>query len=343
MLFSDIVGHDKIKESLMRMICDARVGHAYIFEGAEGSGRLTTALSFAQALVCENPNYGEACGVCRACHMCDSMSHPDIRIITNQLYDPAKKSKDILVDTVRNMKNEIYIKPYLAKHKIYIVPNAGTMNVSAQNSLLKVFEEPPEYCTIILITYNSELFLPTILSRAVMLKFNALNLDLVSKYLMTKFEDISENTAHVKACMSGGYIGKALELMNDKEAEGLREDTLKCVMNFLEENHVPIYEAMLFFKKNKEKMSFFMNILRDFFRDLLYYTATKDEKNIMNFDKIEEIRSLSNNVSEKSILNMLDILFKYENYFSKNISYSSAVQCMVMELWEEINDRGYRS
>ena len=161
--FSDIAGHERIKNVLVRSFEDGHVGHAYIFEGCRGIGRLSAAKAFAQLLMCENPADGEVCGRCKSCAMAESENHPDIQIVTNQLYDSTKKSADILVDTVRCMKRDIYIKPYCAERKIYIVPRADTMNVHAQNSLLKVLEEPPEYCTIILIAENSNQFLPTIL------------------------------------------------------------------------------------------------------------------------------------------------------------------------------------
>ena len=109
MLISDIFGHERVKDVLYRAHSENRIGHAYIFEGPEGVGRLTMAKAFANLLVCTDINGGNVCQKCKACSMADSGNHPDIRIITNQLYDESKKSKDILVDTVRNMKQEIYI------------------------------------------------------------------------------------------------------------------------------------------------------------------------------------------------------------------------------------------
>ena len=156
---------------LSGIVMSKRVGHAYIFEGPRGVGRFSVARAFANMLLCEDHSSGEPCGTCKACTQVMSGNHPDVRVITNQLYDSSKKSTDILVDTIRNMKQEIYIKPYAGDRKVYIIPKADTMNQSAQNSLLKILEEPPEYCTIILIAENSGNFLPTILSRAPIFKF----------------------------------------------------------------------------------------------------------------------------------------------------------------------------
>ena len=107
MRFSEIYGHEKVKKVLQKATEDGRVGHAYIFEGQKGVGRMTTALTFAKALVCRNAEGGDGCGECKNCCMADSASHPDIRVITNQLYDEKKKTTDVLVDTIRSMKQEI--------------------------------------------------------------------------------------------------------------------------------------------------------------------------------------------------------------------------------------------
>ena len=343
MRFSEIIGNEKVKDVLLRFSIEERVGHAYIFEGPKGVGKLSTARAFAQLLLCLNPSKEGACGECKNCKLCETESHPDIRIITNQLYDGSKKSKDILVDTVRNMKNEIYIKPYQADRKVYIVPGADTMNVYAQNSLLKVLEEPPKYCCIILIAENSDMFLPTVLSRAVTLRFDPIPAREVQAYLLEKHPELSEEEAAVVANTCDGSIGKATELIGDEETFELRKNVMHELCNMFESGKTSIYKFMLFLKHNKDEISFIMNVMKSFFRDLLYFKSTNVENLIVNKDMISDIEKYMTSVSENNILRSLEILFKYEDYFSKNINYATAVQCMSMELWEEIHDRGYRS
>ncbi len=343
MRFSEIVGHDRVKDVLMRSVLERRIGHAYVFEGPKGVGRLSTAKAFAQVLICENPTSVGACGECANCKMCANDSHPDVRIISNQLYDSSKKSTDILVDTVRNMKNEIYIKPYSAERKVYIVPCADTMNVYAQNSLLKVLEEPPRYCTIILIAENSDMFLPTILSRTVTLHFGELSSDEVCEYIHRLYPELDMNSVNVKANICGGSIGKALELVGDSSAEDLRKEAIGELVNLLNKGRRSIYDFTLFLKRNKNEISFIMSVMKSFFRDLMRIKSLGEDYGIINSDIILELKNFNENVSEKSTLRFLEILFKYEDYFSKNLNYATAVQCMSMELWEEIHDRGYRS
>lgn len=343
MLFSEVIGHNKIKSILTRTVRDSRIGHAYLFEGPEGVGKLSLARAFAQMIVCENPEELDACGVCPNCSRADSQNHPDVTIVTNQLYDASKKSSDILVDTIRNMKSDVYIKPFLGSRKIYIIPKADTMNLSAQNSLLKVLEEPPEYCTIVLLAENREAFLPTILSRVSVFKFFPLAEDDVEQYLTQNFEGTDADQIKLLAKMSEGSIKKARELFENPESRQLREELFECVFAILGGNRKTIYDFSLFLKQNKDEFEFLMNVLQSIFCDALHIEQTQNAENISNIDKKAKLQKFSASVGTKNILKILEAILKAVDYFSKNIGIGSISQCLGLELWEAINDRSYRS
>ncbi len=341
-LFAEVVGHEKVKNVLMTSVAGDRVGHAYIFEGPEGVGRLTTAKAFAKLLLCENPTEKDACNACKSCSMCNSDNHPDVQIITNQLYDPAKKSTDILIDTVRNMKKDVYIKPFSSERKIYIVPKADTMNAPAQNSLLKVLEEPPAYCTIILIAENSNMFLPTILSRAVNVKFFPLQATCVEEYLNRNHPSLGDGVFAI-AAMSGGCIGKAKELAESDDVMQIRNELLNNLNGLAGKNSKAAYDLMLFLKHNKENIELIMDMMREYFRDLMYFCQTGSCEKAGNKDRIVELEKTGSRIYSDTPMKLLEILLRYDDYFSKNISYAQIAQCMSLELWEAINDRSYRS
>ena len=92
------------------------------------------------------------------------MNHnqPDIIYVTHE------KPNTLSVADIRSqLVNDVDVKPYSSRYKIYIVDEAEKMNQQAQNALLKTIEEPPAYAVIILLTTNADAFLPTILSRCV--------------------------------------------------------------------------------------------------------------------------------------------------------------------------------
>ncbi len=343
MLFSEVFGHNKIKDVLIQGVNSDRVGHAYIFEGTKGVGKLTMAKAFAMRLLCESPTQEDACGKCRSCSRCMSQNHPDLKIVTNQLYDSSKKSTDILVDTVRNMKKDIYIKPYEAERKVYIVPNADTMNMYAQNSLLKVLEEPPEYCVIILLAENSNSFLPTILSRAPILKFFPLDEETVSEYLVGCDIDCDADKIDLVAKMCGGSIGKAKELIENADTDSLRAELLDYIFALEGTRRKNIYDLCLFLKQNKDEFEFLKDIMQGLFADVLYVKTTGSTDRIVNRDKSVKIQKLADFIGDKCPVKLNEILFKYSDYTARNISYGLTMQCLSLKLWEAINDRGYRS
>ncbi len=342
MALSGVLGHEKVRHILTSAYLENRVGHAYIFEGPEGIGRKTLAKKFAQLILCENPGKGEPCGVCKSCAMCDSGNHPDLQIITNQLYDESKKSKDVLVDTIRNMKKDIFIKPYLSDRKIYIIPRADTMNVYAQNSLLKVLEEPPEYCTIILIAENSNMFLPTILSRTVPFKFFPLSTEVVEDYLRKEYPKIDENIVTI-AAISNGCIGKAKELAEMDRICELREELFSRIGDLSGKGNKSIYDLMLFLKHNKDNDRLIFDMMRSLFRDLMCIKNADDSVKLNNYDREDVLWQMSEKLFSNTPVKMLEILLKYEDYLAKNISYAQIAQCMSLELWEAIHDRSYRN
>ncbi|MEI3523193.1 MAG: hypothetical protein V8Q36_03205 [Anaerotignum sp.] len=129
------------------------VSHAYLLTGSSGSGKRLIADTFAKTLQCEAGGT-EPCGHCRSCSAFDSGNHPDIVYVR-----PAKKT--LGVDDVREqILEDVSLKQYRYRYKIYIVEQADTMTVQAQNALLKTLEEPPAYAVFLLLAENQTAFLP---------------------------------------------------------------------------------------------------------------------------------------------------------------------------------------
>ncbi len=323
MAMKDVVGHNSVKALLENSINTKRVGHAYIFEGNEGVGRLTLAKAFAEEVT------GGA----------SAENNPDITIVTNELYDSSKKQTNVLIDTIRAMKADVYIKPYMSDKKVYIIPDADTMQAPAQNSLLKVFEEPPLYSTIILIAKNSNAFLPTILSRATRVRLSPLENSLVEEYLIKK--GVEREKTKTLSVMSGGSIGKALKLSDDEEAIELREQTIKQLMSIQTGGSKSVYDFIKFLKQNKSSCSIILDIISGFSRDVL--NIKMGAFGIENADIEEKIKKFSLSVTKEAAFRLCEIAVKYMRIINRNANYPIAVSCMATELWEEIHGRNYRS
>ena len=178
MSFAEIVGQEDAKKLLKNAVMSGNHSHAYILSGEKGSGKMMLAEAFATMLQCENPS-DDACMECHSCKQSLSRNNPDIIYVTRE-----EGKANIGVDVVREkIVNDVDIKPYSNKYKIYIVDEAERMNQQAQNAILKTIEEPPEYAIIILLTANHNAFLQTILSRCVLIQMKSVDTESIKNIL----------------------------------------------------------------------------------------------------------------------------------------------------------------
>lgn len=324
----NVIGHEKVKKILNGAVAAGTVSHAYIFEGEPGIGRLTLAKAFASKIT----------GGVR-----DVENNPDITIATPSRFgDTKKKTPGLSISAVREIKTDVYTRPYLAERKVYIIPDADFMGIPAQNSLLKVFEEPPEYCTIILIVKNANSLLQTIRSRAMLIRMLPIEREQTEKYLVDKF-GMDKKRAEVLSIISGGSIGRAVALEHDADIIELRDELIKKLIACLDTNKRPLYDLILFLKKNSGSFKEISGILTTWFEDIMRLKFGISSENITNADKTLEIQKFSRAITKASAVALCDAVTKYSLVIDKNANYSVAVQCMAMECWEEIHGRNYRS
>ena len=154
--FPNIVGNDALIRRLSKDISENRLSHAYVLEGAKGSGRHTIAKEAIAAIECEARSDGKThisvpCGRCKSCEKILSGKSPDV--ITLGLEG---ERSTIGVEIIRNLKNDIFTAPNDLSVKAYIIEDADLMTPQAQNAFLLSLEEPPAYIIFFLICENSE-------------------------------------------------------------------------------------------------------------------------------------------------------------------------------------------
>jgi DNA polymerase-3 subunit delta' len=216
MLYSQVAGQEEIKTSLIKSIDNNQVSHCYLFEGPEGMGKFELALVFAQSLLCLN-FHKEPCNECKNCIKVNSLNHPDLHLINKDGNSIKREDIDLLINT-------IYNKPYEAKRKIFIIKDAHLMTPRAANGFLKTLEEPPGDTVIILLTVNSNLLLPTIVSRCQEIKFKNISKDSIKSYL----KDYDSDRVELAANYSKGILSKAINIIKGSDDTlKKREETIK--------------------------------------------------------------------------------------------------------------------
>lgn len=313
MRFSDILGQEHIKNHLQQSADNGRIPHAQLFVGKEGVGTLSTAIAYAQYLLCSSSKNSAACNL-----KCDNLSHPDLHfafpVTSNdkvkkhpisdlflaewrsfiaeqpygnlfnwlQLIGVENKQGIIGVDEAEAIVSSLKLKSFEGGYKVMIIWMAEKMNIAAANKLLKLIEEPPEKTVFILVAENEEQIISTIRSRCQVLHFPVLSeVDIVDG-LVSK-EHISKNEALKIAHQCDGNFNKALHILHNDSSDFVFEEWFITWIRaaFKAKGNAAVINELIGWsdqiaKTGRETQKRFLNYCLQFFRQalLLNYKAT---------------------------------------------------------------------
>lgn len=324
--FQDVIGHQDIISHMKNAFVMNKVSHAYILEGDEGMGKKMLSNCFIKLLQCENPSKDEPCNMCEACILINSGNHPDVIYVK-----PTKKSGYGVSDVRDQMVKDIHIKPYRSKYKIYIIEEADTMTIQAQNSILKTIEEPPAYGIFFLLASNSQKFLQTILSRAVKMTLKPIELIKIEQYFTNALGSHSED-AKLYSSFSRGNLGKALMLKNSESFLNQRNDMLKLLDVFINQKEYDIMEAVELLEANKEDIQGLLEILISLIRDILYYKETQNQIGIIHLDIVGRITTLSQKAKPRKLVKLVKNSYLLVSELRLNVNFSLAVLTMLTDV-----------
>lgn len=325
--FKDVIGHNEIIEYIQNAVKMDKVSHAYIMNGQKGSGKKMLADLFARTLQCEVEGV-EPCGECRSCKQADGNNQPDIIKVTHE------KPNSISVDDIRTqVNNDILIKPYSSKYKIYIIPEADKMTVQAQNALLKTIEEPPSYAVIFLLTENAEVLLPTIRSRCVMLKLRNIKDKLIKKYLMEEME-IPDYKADICTAFAQGNMGRAIMLATSEHFNEIKEEAVQLLKYINDMELYEIVEAIKRINNYKLDITDYLDIIMIWYRDILLYKATKDVDGVVFADQLNYIKERASKSSYEGIEKILDSIEKAKARLKANVNFDLVMELLLLTIKE---------
>lgn len=313
--FKDIIGQERAIKIITKSLKENKISSSYIFNGNEGTGKKLTAIEFAKALNCLKFNDRfEACGICEPCKEIGKQISPDLTII-----ELVKSS--IKIEQIRALRNEIVLKPFKNKKKVYIIDRAENMTIEASNCLLKTLEEPPHYAIIFLICSKIDSILPTIVSRCQVVNFGVISSLKIKDILLKKNVDLNLEKAEIISKLAQGSIGNAFRLLSDKEYFVRREEILDYLSNLCPgEYSDDIFAEVEKMVSEIERIEEIVEIIKLWFRDILIIQKTGDKNYISNCDKLEILENKSKIYSQEILIDIIDYLEKMEEYLIKNVN-----------------------
>src|SRR4030042_1428834 len=211
------IGQEKNSQFLQKNLVNEKLAHAYLFVGKEHLGKGQLAKEFIKTILCQDyhqQNQIEAemfpCNQCVFCQQLDKGIHPDVYFLKRE-----EDKKHIKVEQVREMQKILYLASFLNSYKIALIEQAGDLNESAQNALLKILEEPRKKTILILIVHDLNVLLPTIISRCRVVKFPPVATEIIFQHLLKLGANREE--ARIFSALSHGQIGLALTFFNNPD------------------------------------------------------------------------------------------------------------------------------
>ena len=310
MYFEKISGQRFAKKYLSNSIKSNMISHAYMFEGPSGVGKNTMARDLATTLL----------------EMENLFNSPDYIEITPD-------GNSIKIAQIRKLQSDILVKPYKS-YKIYVIDEAQKMTVEAQNALLKTLEEPPKYAIIILITNNKESLLDTIKSRCEIIKFTPIPLVEVADYLTQT--GVDKNRASLLANFSRGSMQKAIELSESEDFHIMRDEVQKYVETFLTGSMLDIMDIQSSIEKYKDNITNVLDLLVNYFRDIMMVKENVDSSMIINLDRLVFIKNMSTKITYSQLSKIIDIIEETKNKLRSNCNFNISIQVMTLNIYEVI-------
>lgn len=312
MRFADLIGQEKVKDTIRESVAQDRLAHALMLVGPQGVGKLGMATAIAQYVNCLNPEDGDSCGKCSNCTKIAKGIHPDMhyvlpiiakteggkRYLTADFFEPFRerffqdpylpfaewkraldgenKQLFVSVHEIRELKRKISLKAFEAPYKIIIIWNAESIRTEGANAFLKLLEEPPERTLILMTCSDSSQLLTTINSRVQRLRLSRISKEEIQQYLIRKHE-IEEEEAEELAAIAEGSPANANEYLSDssKLMSNLYIEWLRAAYLGQYDKIQERIEPIT--KENKEFQKMFLMVALKKLRDsLLFHLETKD-------------------------------------------------------------------
>ena len=327
-VFSSLIGNDVLKGLLGADLAEDRSAHAYILEGAPGSGRHLAASLICASAVCENrknAGYPLPCGECPSCRKILSGIHVDVMTVSNE--DKAA----IGVEAVRSVKQSLYVTPNDGDKKFYIIENAHRMTVQAQNALLLSLEEPPPYVMFILLCEDASLLLETIRSRAPVIRMERFTPDFLEDYLFKKYGAGCIREKAVRAAhLADGAVGNACRLYENGEDEmkiySAAEELVRLLLCSRKSEAASEVPKVL--PKDRKSTCEVLSLARFALRDII---AEKKGGSLLFYSSSEGTPAYAKKASAARIITLIGLLEKAETDISANVSQNTVITSLIMK------------
>lgn len=331
MSFANLLGNERNKQILQRLLENNRLSATLIFAGPDGVGKRQFALTMAKAANCHKAPAGgfanDSCDECPACKRIEAGTHGDVTTVQPD-------GQFIKIGQTREIAEEVYYRPREGRQRFFIIDEADRLREEAANSLLKTLEEPPPTSTIILLTSRPNSLLQTIRSRSQRLNFSPLSIAEMEKFLAENYpRPVADNA--LLARVTEGRIGQATAF----DLSVYRQDR-RALIELLEllaagQNRVRLLKAAEYIgKRDREDFEKQLSLLVALLRDVFLLAAEASNDAIINVDEFERLRKLAARTNLRQLMAWSEKFNEIRKNLRVNINRQIAMESALLGLAE---------
>lgn len=342
-MFDQIIGNERVKDLLRRMLAERRVPGALLFSGEEGVGKKLFAFELARALNCRNRVGIEACGICAVCRRISKINfpteddpeekrrifwtdHPDVGIVQ-------PPGRVFHVKQMREIEREVNNHPFEGNARVFLIDDADKLNDQSANALLKTLEEPSRTSQLILITSRPAMLLPTIRSRCQQVRFSPLTAKEIEHYLLEKKLAVPA-AAKLRSRCAAGSIGRALS--DDLESYMERREAMLAVLQAVavtadRARLLRAAEAMND-ARNKDDYEANLELLETLIRDALLVAVGADQERVVNVDILPQLKEIARHTDAKQAANWISQIEELREQLEVNINRKPATDALFLTI-----------
>ncbi|WP_373894522.1 DNA polymerase III subunit delta' [Virgibacillus natechei] len=302
-----------------------RISHAYLLQGARGTGKEAIALLLAKDLFCENKTGVEPCHACNACKRIASGNHPDVHWM-----EPDGQS--IKIEQIRDLQKEFTYSGLESNKKVYVIKGADTLTANAANRILKFLEEPSRQTTAIMLTENSQWIIPTIKSRCQVIDLKPL--DPVSFQHRLIEEGMSKGNAVLMSALTNN-LDDAFTWNDDEwfaTARRLVVQLIGVYTNNPEDVFLFIHNHWVSHFKERNEQEQGLDLLLLAFKDILYYHIGNEDSMVFFAPQNETLEKAAITFPQEKLVTVLNAILQAKRNLKQNVHPTLVIEQLTLHI-----------
>ena len=329
MSLRNVPGQERAKRFLRQIVITGQIPHALLFSGMKGIGKTAIANEFAKLSNCLSPQDHDSCDRCPSCRKIDIGSHPDMLWVESD-------GAYIKIGQIREFRERLRFPPFEARRRVIVIKDAQNLRDEAANALLKMLEEPPRQNTFVLLVVESQMLLPTIVSRCCHIRFQPLDDAWIEDHLV-RTHRVPLARAREVARLAEGSLERAQWFVEEDRVAHWRS-ILANVGKLQELSMMDFFELMAQWAQKSEDLEQDLECIKLWVRDGILSRLLLDYRPVFEYDAY--IRERARRVSVEVLFRLYDQIDEAMRRLKLNANRQLTLEGVCLAIKDDLYGKG---